>query len=374
MGTHYYDWTSGDLITAARMNAPWDSSGNLNIPTKTGAIGALTPSSLTMTNTVSKFSTDGTMAADSDSNVPTEKAVVTYVTNTNPQSFIKLTSLSSSMTGLTYTDTTGAFSATANYAIPLSADTGKGVTAYGWGNHASAGYFVGTSATILGLLSSSATGLTYNNSTGAFSWTTGYTGTHNDFTDTYKGYLNQNVQTTGTPQFAGVGVGVAGVSGIGLFGATASSSRYTHAKLTGSNGAAYGLDSTPMGVVGEAISGNGVGGYALSNGAAQGIGVYGTASPSNTGDTGTCYGSKVEASSAHSGGSNVAIWANAQQGATNYSFFGAAGDFYNGGTMRVALASVPAAANNSAAASAGVQIGGFYRTNADPSVLCIRSA
>lgn len=30
----------------------------------------------------------------------------------------------------------------AGYSIPLTADTGKGVTAYGWGNHASAGYVV----------------------------------------------------------------------------------------------------------------------------------------------------------------------------------------------------------------------------------------
>ena len=47
-------------------------------------------------------------------------------------------------------------------------------TAYSWGNHASAGYYVGTDGTIRQLLSSSATGLTYNNSTGVFSLTDGY--------------------------------------------------------------------------------------------------------------------------------------------------------------------------------------------------------
>lgn len=47
-------------------------------------------------------------------------------------------------------------------------------TAYNWGNHANAGYFVGTNSTIRGLFSSSATGLSYNNSTGAFSLTSGY--------------------------------------------------------------------------------------------------------------------------------------------------------------------------------------------------------
>lgn len=47
-------------------------------------------------------------------------------------------------------------------------------TAYNWGNHANAGYFVGTNSTIRGLFSSSATGLSYNNSTGVFSLTSGY--------------------------------------------------------------------------------------------------------------------------------------------------------------------------------------------------------
>jgi len=42
--------------------------------------------------------------------------------------------------------------------------------------------------------------------------------------------------------------------------------------------------------------------------------------------------------------------------------------------LEILLTGVPVAANNAAAATAGVVIGGFYRTNADPSVLCIRSA
>lgn len=50
----------------------------------------------------------------------------------------------------------------------------NGQTAYGWGNHASPGYFVGTSSTIRQLISSSATGLTYTNTTGIFSLTSGY--------------------------------------------------------------------------------------------------------------------------------------------------------------------------------------------------------
>ena len=68
--------------------------------------------------------------------------------------------------------------------IPLSTGSAWGTsitnnssnwnTAYGWGNHASAGYYVGSSSTIRGLLSSTATGLTYTNSTGVFSLASGY--------------------------------------------------------------------------------------------------------------------------------------------------------------------------------------------------------
>lgn len=46
--------------------------------------------------------------------------------------------------------------------------------AYGWGNHSLVGYYIGTAATIRGLFSSSATGLTYSNTTGVFSFTAGY--------------------------------------------------------------------------------------------------------------------------------------------------------------------------------------------------------
>ena len=42
--------------------------------------------------------------------------------------------------------------------------------------------------------------------------------------------------------------------------------------------------------------------------------------------------------------------------------------------LEILLAGVPAAANNAAAAAAGVPVGGIYRTDADPSLLAIRSA
>lgn len=47
-------------------------------------------------------------------------------------------------------------------------------TSYGWGNHRDAGYFVGTNATIRQLFSESVTGLTYTDSTGVLSLTSDY--------------------------------------------------------------------------------------------------------------------------------------------------------------------------------------------------------
>jgi len=58
----------------------------------------------------------------------------------NPSNYIALTALSSTATGLTYTNTTGVFSLTSGYVIPTTAEQSNWNTAYGWGNHASAGY------------------------------------------------------------------------------------------------------------------------------------------------------------------------------------------------------------------------------------------
>jgi hypothetical protein len=37
------------------------------------------------------------------------------------------------------------------------------------------------------------------------------------------------------------------------------------------------------------------------------------------------------------------------------------------------LSSIPVASNNATAAAAGVKVGGLYRTNADPSYVCVRT-
>ncbi len=91
-------------------------------------------------------------------------------------------SLSSSATGLSYATSTGAFSLTAGYTIPLTASTTEWsntanlVTAgsASW-DAAAASTTALTPAYLRGLFSNSATGLTYDSGTGATSLTAGYT-------------------------------------------------------------------------------------------------------------------------------------------------------------------------------------------------------
>lgn len=69
--------------------------------------------------------------------------------------------------------------------------------------------------------------------------------------------------------------------------------------------------------------------------------------------------------------------ADARVKALLYGKFGAAPAnqfLWVNGRLGVLLSEISAAADNAAAAAAGVAVGQFYRTNADPSVLCVRSA
>ena len=102
-------------------------------------------------------------------------------------------------------------------------------TAYGWGNHASAGYYVGTDSTIRGLISETITGIDYDNTTGVFSLTTGYViPTTIEETNWNSAYSNMitSLTTTGTsgaatliagvlniPQYSGGGGSPGGSSG-----------------------------------------------------------------------------------------------------------------------------------------------------------------
>jgi len=83
-----------------------------------------------------------------DSDSITEGSVHLFATVTEKANWNSAYSLShaaitlSSLTGFTLTGQQ--LSYTANYSLPLTADTGKGVTAYGWGDHSGAGYLVAT--------------------------------------------------------------------------------------------------------------------------------------------------------------------------------------------------------------------------------------
>lgn len=57
--------------------------------------------------------------------------------------------ISESITGITYSSTTGAFSLTSGYVIPTTTEESNWNTAYGWGNHATPGYLLNTTGVAL---------------------------------------------------------------------------------------------------------------------------------------------------------------------------------------------------------------------------------
>ena len=81
---------------------------------------ALNAKQASLTGTGFVVSTSGTITYDTS----------TYYLASNPNSYIALTALSSTATGLTYTNTTGVFSLTGGYAIPTTASATNWDTAY----------------------------------------------------------------------------------------------------------------------------------------------------------------------------------------------------------------------------------------------------
>lgn len=66
-----FDSTDGNVLQTTGVTV--DDSNNIT------GVALITPTSISLTNTINEFSTDGTLGGNSDSAVPTEKAVKTYV-------------------------------------------------------------------------------------------------------------------------------------------------------------------------------------------------------------------------------------------------------------------------------------------------------
>jgi hypothetical protein len=104
----------------------------------------------------------------------------TYYLASNPNNYIALTALSSTATGLTYTNTTGVFSLTSGYVIPTTTEESNWNTAYGWGNWAAGSIYLGTSSVALNRASGAQTlnnvSITGNADTSSQVYTTFYGG------------------------------------------------------------------------------------------------------------------------------------------------------------------------------------------------------
>ena len=127
-------WSVGDLLSSGSYaNPSWLTSlayskltGTPTIPT-VGSWGALNYPTWTSGTPFVKMTATGTFSLDTNiyltsitsSNVTTALGFTPY-NSTNPSSFIPLTALSSTATGLTYTNTTGVFSLTSGYLIPTT--------------------------------------------------------------------------------------------------------------------------------------------------------------------------------------------------------------------------------------------------------------
>jgi hypothetical protein len=113
------------LTTTGSSGASTFVSNTLNIPTYTLAgLGGITASFLSAGAGISYSSSTGIIAS-----------TITQYTDA-----LARAAISSTATGLSYSSSTGVISLTSGYAIPTSTSITNWNTAYGWGNHASAGY------------------------------------------------------------------------------------------------------------------------------------------------------------------------------------------------------------------------------------------
>mgnify|MGYP001591995049 CR=1 FL=1 len=171
------DLTANRTLTLNMAGGVCSGSDKISTITATGTVvcsADLQGSGSFTTTTINGISSVAyTFATGTDSNI-----VLTITTSTNTVTFnpsftgtladsritsaatwnakITTSSLSETIIGIDYNNTTGVFSLTSGYGIPLIASTTNFQTAYNWGNHATAGY----QATI-----TDGTGLTFSGAT-----------------------------------------------------------------------------------------------------------------------------------------------------------------------------------------------------------------
>jgi hypothetical protein len=136
--TGVFSLTSGYVIPATTSATNWDTAytNRITTLTTTGSSGSATLSSNTLnipTYTLSGLG--GQPALSGTGFVKISGTTISYDNSTyylasNPSAYIALTALSSTATGLTYTNTTGVFSLTSGYVIPTTSSATNWDTAY----------------------------------------------------------------------------------------------------------------------------------------------------------------------------------------------------------------------------------------------------
>lgn len=156
--------------------------------------------------------------------------------------------------------------------------------------------------------------------------------------------------------YVATGYDIAGYfDGVVLVGANANLTDFANAQAVISQGNTGDSNNNNLGLVAEAITDGALGCAAL----------YAYGGVTAGADTGIAYGIRAYSEATHGGGDNIAILAGASNGAVDYSLYGVRG------RMRSNLVGTPIFANNAAAVAGGLTVGTFYRTGADPDLLCI---
>jgi hypothetical protein len=124
----------------------------------------------------------------------------------------------------------------------------------------------------------------------------------------------------------------------GLVGSNANFTDFPNAQFIGSQANTGSAHIYNIGVAGEGVAtdvvgggqwGVGVYGTGATNGATRGIGIVGDGHCSNTTDTAAAIGVRGYATQSHSGGQNIGLYAQATGGASNYALFMASGNIYS---------------------------------------------